>query len=148
MSSSVYALPLRIERLYSRGLAVAVVVVHGLAITVLLPLDMAWWWKCLIAVAVIVQGVFTWRRHVSLAAAGAVRTLVWKSEGEWELTRVDGATHSARLRRASYVQPALAVLRFKLEGGGLCAVLLPSDGVEPETHRRLRVGLRLQAEVV
>lgn len=148
MSSSVYALPLRIERRYSRGLAVAVAVVHALAITVLLPLDMAGWWKCLIAVAVIAQGVFTWRRHVSLAAAGAVRTLVWKSEGEWELTRVDGATHSARLRRASYVQPALAVLRFKLEGGGFCAVLLPSDGVEPETHRRLRVGLRLQAEVV
>lgn len=148
MSSPAYALPLRIERRFSRSLATAVLVVHVLAVVVVLPLDMAWWWKCLIAVAVIVQGVSTWRRHVSLAARGAVRAVLWKSEGEWQLMRVDGVTQIAQLRRASYVQPALVVLRFKIEGARRCAVLLPSDGVEPEAHRRLRVGLRLQAEVV
>ena len=148
MSSPAYALPLRIERRFSRGLAIAVVLVHTLAIAVVLPLDVAWWWKCLIAIAVGTQAVFSWRLHVSLTAARAVHAVLWKSEGEWQLTRADGTAQNARLRRASYVQPALVVLRFRIEGGGRCAVLLPADGVEAESHRRLRVGLRLQAEMV
>src|SRR3569832_2826007 len=138
MSSPVFALPLRIARRISRGLALPVV----------LPLDVAWWWKCLIAIAVGTQAVFSWRLHVSLTAARAVHAVLWKSEGDWQLTRSDGTAQNARLRRASYVQPALVVLRFRSEGGGRCAVLLPADGVEAESHRRLRVGLRVQAEMV
>src|SRR3569832_93968 len=138
MSSPVFALPLRIARRISRGLAIAVV----------LPLDVAWWWKCLIASAVGTQAVFSWRLHVSLTAARAVHAVLWISEGEWQLTRADGTVQEARLRRASYVQPALVVLRFRIDGGGRCAVLSPADVVEAEAHRRLLVGLRLQAEMV
>src|SRR3569833_415944 len=100
MSSPAYALPLRIDRRFSRGLAIAVVLVHTLAIAVVLPLDVAWWWKCLIAIAVGTQAVFSWRLHVCLTAARAVHAVLWKCVGDWLLTRTVGTALNARLRRA------------------------------------------------
>lgn len=148
MSSAAYALPLRLERQRSRGLAWTLLAVHGLAVAVLPTLAWPWWLKSLLAVAVVAQGIVSWRRHVQPRAPTAIRTVLWKSAEEWELTQVDGRRVGARLRRASYVQSALVILRFKTEDGRRVAVLLPADGVDRELHRRLRVGLRLQAEVV
>lgn len=148
MSSPAYALPLRIERRPSRILAWAVVAVHASAVAVLVPLDLPGWLKLLVTVAVMFQAVITWRRHVSVSAAGAVREILWKADSEWELSYVDGSVRTARLRRAGYVKPALVVLRFIGGDGRRCAVLLPADGVDAEPLRRLRVGLRLHAEMV
>lgn len=148
MSSPAYALPLRLERRPSRGLAWGVTVVHVLAMVVILPLALPWWVKLVVSLAVIAQGILIWRNHVSPIAAGAIREIVWKADGEWELVRVDGGATPTRLRRASYVQPALVVLRFIEAGGRRRSVLLPADGVDAELHRRLRVALRLHAETV
>lgn len=148
MSSPAYALPLRLERHFSPALAWTVGGVHLLALAVLPPLAWPWWVKLALAVAVLVQGVLIWRRHVVPSAPNAIRGLLWKADGEWELTRVDGQAFTAGLRRASYVHPALVILRFAADGGGRHAVLLPADGVDAELHRRLRVGLRLHAELV
>lgn len=148
MSSAAYALPLRLERRYSRALARTVIIVHALALAVLGVLDLPWWLKLTLAMAVLIQAVITWRRHVNLTASGAIRAIVWTADGQWELSDADGKTHAAQLRRASYVQPALVVLRFKLGKYRRRAVLLPADGVDADLHRRLRVGLRLHAELV
>ena len=146
MSSPAYALPLRIERRASRGLAWAVGAVHGLALAVLPPLDLPWWLKLIVAAAVLSQAVLTWRRHVAPRAPGAIRGLLWRADGQWELMRVDGRAFTARLRRASYLHPHLVILRFIAEDGARHALLLPADAVDAQLHRRLRVGLRLQAE--
>src|SRR3569833_3466035 len=98
MSSPAYALPLRIERRFSRGLAIAVVLVHTLAIAVVLPLDVAWWWKCLIAIAVGTQVVFSWRLHVSLTAARAGRAGGGGGGGGGRRARAGGAARGARRR--------------------------------------------------
>jgi len=147
MSSAAYALPLRLERRYSRALARTVIIVHASALAVLAILDLPWWLKSTLAVAVLIQAVITWRRHVNVTAPGAIRAIVWRADGQWELSDADGKTHAAQLRRASYVQPALVVLRFKLGKYRRRAVLLPVDGVDADLHRRLRVGLRLHAEL-
>ncbi len=148
MSSSVYALPLRLERRFSPTLAWTVGGVHLLAVAVLPPLAWPWWAKLILAIAVLMQGLFIWRRHVTPSAPDAIQGLLWKSDGDWELSYVNGKVCTARLRRASYVHPALVILRFVADAGGRYAVLLPADGVDAELHRRLRVALRLQAEVV
>lgn len=99
--------------------------VHLLALAVLPPLAWPWWVKLGLAVAVLVQGVLIWRRHVMPSTSNAIRGLLWKADGEWELTRVDGQAFTARLRRASYVHPALVILRFAADGGGVTRCCCP-----------------------
>src|SRR3569623_880300 len=86
MSSAAYALPLRLERRYSRALARTVIVVHALALVELGVLDLPWWLKLTLAMAVLIQAVITWRHHENLAAPGAIRAIVWTADGRWELS--------------------------------------------------------------
>ncbi len=148
MSSPAYALPLRIERRFSRVLACALLLICGISLAVLPLLDVPWWSKLLAAAAVSLQAVLTWRGQVLPRAPGAIHALSWQADGQWELTRRDGRAFTARLRRASFVHPALVILRFVADDGARHAVLLPADAMDAELHRRLRVGLRLQAELV
>jgi len=123
----------------------AVAGVHGTALLVLLPLPLMWWIKALMAAAVAVQGIVIWRRHVSLSAPSAVKRLVWAGENRWELFGADGASREVRLLPAAYVHPWLVILRFTTEDKRRCAVILPPDSLYPDSHRRLRMQLRLRA---
>ena len=143
MSSPVSAAPLRLECRRSRYLMLAVGLVHGAALLVLLPLPVAWWIKFPVAAAVVMQGVFTWRRYVLLNAPAAVKRLIRTTDGAWELCRGDGGCHAARLLPAAYVHPLLVVMRFMAEDRRRYAVVLPCDGLDEDSHRRLRVQLRL-----
>jgi len=122
-----------------------VAVVHVVALLVLLPLPLAWWIKALLAAAVMAQGIVIWRRHVSMNAPKAVKRLVWRTDNLWELFTADGITHEARLLPAAYVHPWLVVLRFITEDKRRCAVILPPDSLDTDSHRRLRVQLRLRS---
>jgi len=122
----------------------AVVVVHSAALLVLIPMPLAWWMKSLLAAGIVVQWIITWRRHVTFSASRSVKRLVWMVENRWELCDAAGACREARLLPAAYVHPFLVILRFATEDKRRCAVILPPDSIDPDTHRRLRVRLRLQ----
>lgn len=144
MSSAAYALPLRLERRPSRYLMYAVIGAHSVALMVLLPLPLAWWIKLALMGGIVAQWVVTWRRQVMLTAPQAVKQLIWSSENSWELHSADGASREARLLPSAYIHPFLVILRFMTEDKRRCAVILPPDSVDADTHRRLRVQLRLQ----
>ena len=144
MSSSAYAPPFRLECRPSRYLLIALMCVHGCALLVLLPLPMAWWIKLPLALAIMAQWLVSWHRTIALTAPLAVKRLVWTGNDGWELIGGDGARRKARLLPASYVHPWLVILRFLTEDKHGCAVILPRDGLDPDSHRRLRVQLRLQ----
>jgi hypothetical protein len=143
MSSSSYAAPLRLERRPSRYLLSAFLAVHGMALLVLMPLPVVWWIKAPLALAVLAQGIVCWRRQLVCASAAAVRQLVWTGGGSWELFKGDGVGRRARLLPGSYIHPWLVVLRFLMEDRHGCAVVLPCDSLDPDSHRRLRVQLGL-----
>lgn len=143
MSSSVSAPPLRLECRSSRWLVSAVAGVHGGALLALVPLPLAWWLKLLLMAGVVAQGVITWRRHVTFSSSRSVKRLVWTAENRWELCDAAGSCREARLLPAAYVHPFLVILRFATEDKRRCAVILPPDSIDPDTHRRLRVQLRL-----
>ena len=143
MSSPACALPLRLDYRPSRYLMLAVAGVHAAALLVLLPLPLAGWIKWLVAAAVVVQGAVIWRRHVSLSAPAAVKRLIWAGDNRWELFSADGGSREARLLPAAYIHPWLVILRFITEDKRRCAVILPPDSLDPDSHRRLRVQLRL-----
>jgi hypothetical protein len=146
MSSSAYAPPLRLERRSSRYLSVALTGVHGLALLVLPPLPVAWWIKLPLASVIAGHWLASRRLHVLLSAPQAVKRLVWTGENRWELFGGDGTGRRACLLPAAYVHPWLVVLRFLTEDKRKCAVVLPRDSLDPDSHRRLRVQLRLLAD--
>lgn len=145
MSSSAYAPPLRLECRPSRYLLIALIGVHGLALLVLPLLPAAWWIKLPVALAITAQWVLVWRRHIVLTAPLAVKRLVWTGGSRWELFNGAGALRGARLLPAAYVHPLLVILRFLTEDKRRCTAVLPRDSLDPDSHRRLRVLLRLQA---
>jgi hypothetical protein len=141
MSSPSYALPLRLERRSSRYLLTALVGVHGLALLVIPPLPVAWWIKVPVALAIAAQWFVTWRRQLALTSPLAVKGLVWTGENTWELFGADGASRKAKLLPGAYIHPLLVILRFLTEDKHKCAVVLPRDSLDPDSHRRLRVRL-------
>ena len=143
MSLSAYVAPLRLNCRPSRYLLIALIAVHGLALLVLLPLPVAWWIKLPVAFAIVVQWLVSWHRQVVLTAPQAVKHLVWTGEDRWELFGGDGARRKARLLPGAYVHPFLVILRFLTEDKRSCAVVLPRDSLDADSHRRLRVQLRL-----
>jgi len=143
MSSPVSAPILRLERRPSPSLMIVLVVVHGAALLVLWPLPLSIWIKALLAMAILVQAMITWRHHVNMRAPTAVKRLVWGNDDQWELFPSGGGSCSAQLLPASYVHPLLVILRFMTEDKRRCAVIVPPDGLGPDDHRRLRVRLRL-----
>jgi len=143
MSSPSYAAPLRLERRPSRYLLSALLTVHGMALLVLMPLPVVWWIKALLALAVLAQGIVSWRRQLAFGPAAAVQRLVWSGGSRWELFNRDGAGRRARLLPGSYIHPRLVILRFLTEDRHKCSVVLPCDSLDPDSHRRLRVQLGL-----
>ena len=143
MSSTSYAAPLRLERRSSRYLLSALLAVHGMALLVLMPLPVVWWIKAPLVLAVIAQGIVSWRRQLVFASATAVQHLVWTGGSRWELFNRDGTERQARLLPGTYIHPWLVILRFLTEDRQKCAVILPRDSLDPDSHRRLRVQLAM-----
>ena len=143
MSSSAYVPPLRIERRPSRHLQIALAVAHGFALLTLIPLPLVGWIKVLVALAISMQWGLSLRLQAALTSASAVNRLVWLGDNSWELYNRDGAPRMASLQPGAYVHPWLVILRFVTEDGHGLAVVLPRDGLDSDSHRRLRVQLQL-----
>ena len=143
MSSHCYVPPFRLDRRPSRHLLMALLAVHGMALLVLMPLPVAWWIKVPVALAVLAQGIASWRRQLTFGSPSAAKRLVWTGGSSWELVNRDGASRPARLLPGTYVHPWLVVLRFLTEDGRTSAVVLPRDSLDADSHRRLRVQLTL-----
>jgi hypothetical protein len=122
------------------------IIVHGSALSVIAFLTVPWWTKLFLALGVIGQWWVSWRRHIALSSPTAVKGLLWKADDDWELSAVDGTMRKARLLPGAYVHPRLVVLAFVMEDKRKRAVVLPSDSLDPDCHRRLRVWLRLLQE--
>jgi hypothetical protein len=124
-------------------LLISLLAVHGMALLVLMSLPVAWWLKVPVVLAVMAQGIVSWRRQLAFSSPSAAKRLVWNGGSSWELFNRDGASRPARLLPGSYVHPWLVVLRFLTEDGHKSAVVLPRDSLDPDSHRRLRVQLTL-----
>lgn len=81
----------------------------------------------------------TWRRYFG---PGRVVEAVWKEEGEWVLRQGSGRELTGRLAPDTFFRPWLVVLNFRT-GRAVPALILFSGEPDAQTHRRLRVRLRL-----
>lgn len=135
MSHVAYASPLVLEPRRSRYLLIYLVLIHALALAVLAaPLNLSLTLRLAVAAAVVLSFI---RQIIRVPP----RHLVWESDGDWQLLFQDGSEYTGQLRPDSYVSPLLVILRFQLEQGGYCSVVMLPDILDPQSFRRLRVRL-------
>ena len=134
---------LRIRPRPSRQLAAFLLVAHGAALAVVFAIPLEWYWRALLALAVVGGFAHALSAHVLYLAPWAVREVTWDSDGTWALTLVSGERVVARLLPSTYVTVRLLVLSFRQGRWRHRALVLAADALEPNLLRRLRVRLRL-----
>lgn len=84
-----------------------------------------------------------YRRHILHKGAGAVRRIVWQSDGKWFLEDDADVMREAELRPSSYLHPRLVILNFSLvRSKGRRSIVLCPDSLDIDTLRRIRGRLR------
>ena len=135
-----YPLVLRFQS--SRLAAIALVVVHGLAIVALAVSQLAWLVRGMLLLVTVFSLVRALRINAWRSGAKAVAALRLDKDAEIELTYADSDCVSTRLDPSSTVLHWLIVLCLRHEGEKLYLFLLP-DMLDADSWRRFSVLLRV-----
>jgi toxin CptA len=136
--------PLTIRPGISRRLLLYVLLTHGVALAVLVPLPLGWITRGLLAALVLLSLGYSLWAHVLLRAPWSVAEAVW-SEAGWTITTASGQSYDARLLSSTYVGVGLVILNLRAGLLRRPSVVLTPDSIDPEQLRRLRARLRLSA---
>lgn len=147
MSLSGYAPTLYLERRPSLALAGGLLASHGAAVGIVWVLALPVWAQITLTLGIGASLLHALNEQALLRGRRAVKRLVWEKTGDWTLER-GGTQLRARLLGSSFVHPRLVILNFNLGGRSTCSVVLPWDGVDTQTFRRLRVRLGLDGVTV
>lgn len=136
-------LPHRLEFRSSLYMAVALSVLHLIALGCLMPLPFPLLFKALLAVALMTSLGIVSRRYAFLAGAASIRELILKDDGMLEGVQLNGRRFEARVSGQSSVLPGLLVLLIAVhnEHRLLPLVVLP-DSLSKEDGRILRTWLK------
>ncbi|TPW18238.1 MAG: hypothetical protein FD130_345, partial [Halothiobacillaceae bacterium] len=125
---------------YIVGLSAATV-----ALLLLLPLP--WWGLLPLIVLVLNVAVSCLARELGAVWANPITTLIWCSDGQWQLLRPEHEPLPATLLGDSYLHRHLIILNFVLDRPWRRrTVILWPDSLDAALLHRLRVQLRLLAE--
>ncbi len=101
------------------------------------------------AAALLLLTFLSWYRanrvHIQRRGNQALRRIVWKPDGRWQVDDIAGITHDAELLPSSYLHRRLVILNFLLAGGQRRNLVLLPDSLEPSTLRQLRARLRIES---
>lgn len=135
MSHDAYASPLVLEPRRSRYLLIYLVLIHALALAVIAaPFNLSLSLRLAVAAVVVMSFI---RQIIRVPPW----RLVWRTDQDWQLLFQDGRERTGQLRPDTYVSIWLVILRFQLEQGGRCSVVILPDMLDPQSFRRLRVRL-------
>lgn len=153
MSLPKSAPPLKVELRPSRWLASVILLAHGGALAVLVPLTLPIWALAPLVGVITGSLVYTLKTHAMLRGPLTIRRVIWDSDNDWSLHAASGEQLAVRLLPGSYVHPLLVILNFELEapplgtsGGGLFSakrrsIVLAKDSADATTLRQLRARL-------
>ncbi|MCU0936934.1 MAG: hypothetical protein MUF66_12955 [Gammaproteobacteria bacterium] len=146
MSSTGPDAPLRLELRPSRGLALFLSATHAGAAGCLLAAQLPSGLRVAGLLAVSASLLWELRRHVLYRDPRSVVRLLAGSEGDWTLGLADGTRVPAERRPGALVHPWLVVLHLRsAQPPRRWSVPIAADALDPESHRRLRVRLNLEA---
>ncbi|HKK13074.1 MAG TPA: protein YgfX [Gammaproteobacteria bacterium] len=143
MSSTPYAAPLRLDLGPSLLLIGLLAAGHGAALVVAAAAPVALWVRGLLALAALGSAMDAWRRCLA-PMLGAPLELVWDADGVWRI-RWQGHWQPARLSAPAHVRRHLVLFTLVLKDGCRVPVVVLPDRLDPDSFRRLRVRLKLEA---
>lgn len=146
MSSPKSAPPLKVELRPSRWLASLILIAHGGALVVLVPLALPIWALAPLVGLITGSLIYTLKTHAMLRGPLTIRRVVWDSDNDWSLHAASGEQLAVRLLPGSYVHPLLVILNFELEtapsrGARRRSIVLAKDSADATTLRQLRARL-------
>ena len=139
--------PLHLPLRASRGLALFLVALHGVAAACvcLASLPGGVRWAGLLVLAVNLGRHL--RRHVLRRGSRAVVGVAAGSAGDWTLALADGRRVTVDQLPGSLAHPWLVVLHLRERTGGRrWSLPIAPDALDADTHRRLRVRLSLRPD--
>jgi hypothetical protein len=129
----------------SRFLVILLVAMHGMAVAIVLLLDLPWEWKSVLLTAILASWLYYLLRDARLRLPSSCIGLLLGDQGEGGtmLLRRDGRQVPCRILPASVVTPYLTVLIILVEGARFkrTLVILP-DSLNAGLFRQLRVWLK------
>jgi len=147
MSSKKYASPLRVELKPSIVLFAIMAALHVLAVALIWKLSLSEFWQWSLSSLVLVSLYFQSMHHGLRLSNRAVVALEWDEDDQWILQLRGGERLPAQLSRDSFVQSALLILNFKVDGQWLRrSVVIPCKNGSCQPFRQLRVRLKLTGQ--
>ncbi len=150
MSSPRYAAPLWLEPQPSRRLGGLLILLHLIAALALFATGLSAGFTGALAGLLLLSLGYSLSLHArwitppGWLATRRIESLLWDSEGRWQLTLADGSQHDATLQRDYYLHPGLLLLNFAGDRDRRLTLVLLPDSLPPEVHRQLRVRLRVE----
>ena len=139
---SPFTAPLRLDINSSVGLAAMIISpLLLIAGTVVFFTPWPWYLLCLPVVLLIIIGVYFLKLHYWQSLRRSVLEINQDAEKQWAVLTGE-KWNLVDLLANSYVSPWLIVLNFK-GAAGKFTVSLPADSLDDDTHRRLRVRVRM-----
>lgn len=135
--------PLLIRPGFSRRFAAFVGLSHLSAAAAVVALP-EWPAQLLLLPIIAASAIYVARVDVLRRASWSIRSVLWQTDGTWQIQFVSGAERTAILSPATFSSLPLVVLNFRL--GVLRRRALPifADALDPEQLRRLRQRLRIE----
>jgi hypothetical protein len=139
---SPFTAPLRLD--IKGSLSTALLIVAPLSViagTVIFFTPWPWYLLCLPIALLVAVGVYFFNLHYKQSSKKSVLEINQDAEKQWAVL-VGEKWHLVDLLPNSFVSPWLIVLNFKGPTGRF-SVILPADSMDEDTHRRLRVRVRM-----
>jgi len=139
---SPFTAPLRLDIKGSLGVVLLIVVpLLLIAATVIFFTPLTWYWLCLPICVLALVAAYYLKLHYWQSLAKSVLEINQDAEKQWSVLAGD-KWHLVNLLPSSFVSPLLIVLNFKGPTESF-VVILPADSLDANTHRRLRVRVRM-----
>jgi hypothetical protein len=146
MSSGKYATPLSLTLKPSRIATIfySLSALATLALIVFISVSVEF--KLLLISAVLALWIYSLLKERQMLPTLSVSSLSWDDGNRWRLTTPSQIAREASLLSDSVCFPSIVILNFKVNGQyGVTSVVLFNDSTNPESLRKLRVRLQVQA---
>ncbi|WP_073263976.1 protein YgfX [Phytopseudomonas punonensis] len=130
----------------SRRLLEVYLCAQALALLTLVLVELPLWAKLVCVLACGCHAAWVLPRDVLLSRADTVRALRHDDDG-WQVRCAEGQWQAITLQPDSMALPWLVIVRFRLPGRYLArSLVIPSDSLPRDVHRRLRVYLKFSRQ--
>lgn len=134
--------PLILRPQGSRRLAAYLLLVHAAAALSVLWTPVHWGLRVTAGALILLSLGHYWRGQIRRRSRRGITEARWFPDGGWQLGFANGASCAAQLCQSSIVLPGLLILSFRCQDIGFVHLVLPSDTLDSELARELRVRLR------